>query len=127
MPRQVDLAPMSDRLDDTPSWCYMSEKRRPTYDLREIQRAFRTPSRLSATATALRSAAALGFGREEIVETIQRLERRHFYKSMTSYRNSRLWQDIYHAPSAVGTLYVKFVEDAVSEFRLLSFKEKDDE
>ena len=46
---------------------------------------------------------------------------------MTSYGNSRLWQDVYHAPSAVGTLYVKFVEDTVSEFRLLSFKEKDDE
>ena len=46
---------------------------------------------------------------------------------MTSYGNSKLWQDVYHAPSGVGPLYVKFVEDAVSEFRLLSFKEKDDE
>ena len=105
----------------------MSEKQKPTYDLREIKHAFRTPSRLSVTATALKSAAALGFDRAEIVETIQRIERRHFYKSMTSYGNSKLWQDVYHAPSAVGTLYVKFVEDTVSEFQLLSFKEKDDE
>jgi motility quorum-sensing regulator/GCU-specific mRNA interferase toxin len=105
----------------------MTEKRRPAYDLEDIKHAFSTPSRLAVTATALKSAAALGFGRAEIVQTIQRLERRHFYKSMTSYGNSRLWQDVYHAPSAEGTLYVKFVEDAVSEFRLLSFKERDDE
>jgi motility quorum-sensing regulator/GCU-specific mRNA interferase toxin len=105
----------------------MTEKRTPTYDLRAIQDAFRSPLRLMATTTAIRTAAALGFDRADIVRTIQGLERRHFYKSMTSYSNSRLWQDVYHAPSAAGTLYVKFVADAVSEFRLLSFKEKNDE
>lgn len=44
---------------------------------------------------------------------------------MTSYADSKLWQDVYHAPSSVGLLYVKFVADTVTEFRLLSFKEKD--
>jgi motility quorum-sensing regulator/GCU-specific mRNA interferase toxin len=102
----------------------MTEKRKPTYDLRAIQHAFRTPSRLAATTTALRAAAALGFDRDDIVQTIQGLERRHFYKSMTSYADSKLWQDVYHAPSPVGTLYVKFVADTVTEFRLLSFEEK---
>lgn len=103
------------------------EKRKPAYDLESIRNAFRTPSRLAATGTALRSAAALGFDRADIVRTIQALERRHFYESMTSYANNRLWQDVYHAPSEAGTLYIKFVEDAVSEFRLLSFKEKHDD
>ena len=68
---------------------------------------------------------ALGFDRGDIVQTIQGLERRHFYKSMTSYADSKLWQDVYHAPSPVGTLYVKFVADTVTEFRPVSFKEKD--
>lgn len=104
----------------------MTEKRKPTYDLKAIQHAFRTPARLAATTTAVRTAAALGFDREGIVQTIQALERRHFYKSMTSHADSKLWQDVYHAPSPVGTLYVKFVADTVTEFRLLSFKEKDD-
>lgn len=107
----------------------MPEKRKPTYDLGAIQHAFRTPSRLAATTTALRTATALGFDRAGIVQTIQGLERRHFwrhfYKSMTSYADSKLWQDVYHAPSPVGLLYVKFVADTVTEFRLLSFKEKD--
>ena len=39
----------------------------------------------------------------------------------------RVWQDVYHVPSEVGTLYVKFTADVVTEFLLLSFKEKDDE
>ncbi len=38
--------------------------------------------------------------------------------------DSRLWQDVYHVPSPVGMLYVKFTADAVTEFLLLSFKEK---
>jgi motility quorum-sensing regulator/GCU-specific mRNA interferase toxin len=102
----------------------MAEKRKPAYDLRAIQHAFRAPARLAATTTAVRTATALGFDRADIVRTIQSLERRHFYKSMTSYADPTLWQDVYHAPSPVGTLYVKFVADTVTEFRLLSFKEK---
>jgi len=46
---------------------------------------------------------------------------------MTGYANPRLWQDVYHAPSPVGELYVKFTADADTEFLLLSFKEKDDD
>ncbi|MHB1014301.1 MAG: type II toxin-antitoxin system MqsR family toxin, partial [Desulfurivibrionaceae bacterium] len=52
------------------------------------------------------------------------MQRSHFYKSMTAYADSRLWQDVYHVPSPVGLLYVKFTADAVTEFLLLSFKEK---
>jgi motility quorum-sensing regulator/GCU-specific mRNA interferase toxin len=81
---------------------------------------------LHVTGTALRSAAALGFGRGEIVATIQTMRRSYFYKSMTAYADHRVWQDVYHVPSEVGLLYVKFTADVVTEFLLLSFKEKDD-
>jgi motility quorum-sensing regulator/GCU-specific mRNA interferase toxin len=46
---------------------------------------------------------------------------------MTSYGDHRIWQDVYHVPSEAGTPYVKFTADAVTEFLLLSFKEKDDD
>ena len=105
----------------------MTEKRKPTYDIEAFKTAFANMERLSATGTALRSAAALGFGRAEIVETIQSMQRGHFYKSMTAYANPRLWQDVYHVPSPAGELYVKFTADTVTEFLLLSFKEKDDD
>lgn len=102
----------------------MTEKRKPTYDLDAFKVSFASTERLAVTGTALRSAAALGYGRAEIVATIQMMQRGHFYKSMTAYSNSRLWQDVYHVPSPVGLLYVKFTADAVTEFLLLSFKEK---
>jgi len=102
----------------------MTEKRKPTYDLDGFKAAFNSVERLAVTGTALRSAAALGFGRAEIVTTLQSIQRKHFYKSMTAYADHRLWQDVYHVPSPVGLLYVKFTADAVTEFLLLTFKEK---
>ena len=105
----------------------MTEKRKPTYDLIAFKTAFDDVDKVHVTGTAVRTAAALGFGRAEIVATIQTMLRTHFYKSMTSYGDHRVWQDVYHVPSEVGTLYVKFTADVVTEFLLLSFKEKDDE
>jgi motility quorum-sensing regulator/GCU-specific mRNA interferase toxin len=46
---------------------------------------------------------------------------------MTAYADNRVWQDVCHVPSAAGVLYVKFMADAVTEFLLLSFKEKGDD
>ena len=43
---------------------------------------------------------------------------------MTAYTDSRLWHDVYHVPLPFGLLYVKFSADVVTEFLLLSFKEK---
>ncbi len=105
----------------------MTEKRKPTYDIEALKTAFANKKKLAATGAAIRSAAELGFGRAEIVATIQSMRRVHFYKSMTSYANPRLWQDVYHVPSQIGELYVKFTADTITEFLLLSFKEKDDE
>ncbi|HTX51050.1 MAG TPA: type II toxin-antitoxin system MqsR family toxin [Caulobacteraceae bacterium] len=104
----------------------MTEKRKPTYDLETFKAAFASVDRLNVTGVALRTAAGLGFGRGEIVATIQTMRRGHFYKSMTAHADHRLWQDVYHVPSSVGTLYVKFMADVVTEFVLLSFKERDD-
>ncbi len=105
----------------------MTEKRKPTYDLEAFKAAFGREENLTVTGTALRSAAALGFGRAEIIATIQTIQREHFYKSMTSYVAHWVWQDVYYVPSPVGVLYIKFTADVVTEFLLLAFKEKDDE
>lgn len=102
----------------------VSEKSKPTYDLDAFKSAFVSADQLQLTGTALRNAASLGFGRAEIVTTIQTMQRSHFYKSMTAHADHRIWQDVYHVPSSVGELYVKFTADTVTEFLLLSFKEK---
>jgi motility quorum-sensing regulator / GCU-specific mRNA interferase toxin len=92
------------------------EKRKPTYDLEAFKVAFSTIDGLNITGTALRSAAGLGFNRTDIIDIIQTMQRRHFYKSMTSYVNHRIWQDVYHVQSDVGLLYIKFTADVIAEF-----------
>jgi motility quorum-sensing regulator/GCU-specific mRNA interferase toxin len=104
----------------------VTEKRKPTYDLAAFKAAFSTVERLNVTGVAIRGAAALGFGRAEIVATIQSMQRVHFYKSMTAHRDHRRWQDVYRVPSPEGLLYVKFTADAVTDFVLLSFKEREE-
>jgi motility quorum-sensing regulator/GCU-specific mRNA interferase toxin len=113
-----------DAVATQPAWQYtimvyleISETRKPTYDLEAIKAA---AHRIRITA------AALGFRRAEIVAIIQTIQRRQFYKSMTSYEGHRIWQDVYHVPTEAGMLDVKFTSDVVTEFVLLSFKEKDD-
>jgi motility quorum-sensing regulator/GCU-specific mRNA interferase toxin len=104
----------------------MSEKRKPSHDLARFKQICGDPDRLTITRAALTSATRLGFGRIEIAATIRSMERRHFYKSMTSFADHRQWQDVYRTPSSAGVIYVKFTDDVVTEFILLSFKEKDD-
>lgn len=102
------------------------EKRKPHHDLDVFKEAVSSPDRLSVTTVALRNALALGFGREEMTSALLGLKRGHFYKSMTSYADHRQWQDVYHLPCDGLVLYVKFTADTVTDFTLLSFKEKDD-
>ena len=103
------------------------DKRRPTYDLEAFKATCSTAEALQATGTALRDAASLGYGRPEIVATLQTMQQGHFYKSMTSHADHRVWQDVYHVPVEAGVLYVKFTADALTGFLLLSFKGKNDE
>lgn len=102
------------------------EKRKPHHDLDAFKEAAASPERLTVTTVALRAAFALGFDRKEMTAALGNLERQHFYKSMTSHAEHRQWQDVYHLPYDGLMLYVKFTADAVTEFTLLSFKEKGD-
>lgn len=103
----------------------MTEKKRPTYDLEAFKAAFSSIEALRMTFTAANDAANLGFGKPEIVSTLQTMRQSQFYKSMTSKADYKVWQDVYYVPSRVGILYVKFTADTVTLFKLLSFKEKD--
>jgi len=56
----------------------VTEKRKPTYDIDAVKAVFSTIEKLNVTGSALRGAASLGFSRNEIVATIQTIERSHF-------------------------------------------------
>lgn len=95
------------------------EKRKPTYDLEKFKQ-----SKFTITRTAVRTAAQLGLDSTDIKSIVSTMQPSMFYKSMTSYMDSKIWQDVYHVPWEEHMLYVKFTEDMISEFLLLSFKEK---
>jgi motility quorum-sensing regulator / GCU-specific mRNA interferase toxin len=100
------------------------EKRRPTYDLDAIKQAIGSVDRLAITTSALRDASAVGFDRGAIVETIGSGERRMFIKLDDDLCRHRLWQDIYHVPMRGLLHYAKFEADVLTEFTIVSFKEK---
>jgi hypothetical protein len=76
------------------AWISVLRKRKlaqkAVYDLAAFQATFKSVEKLAITTTALKSAADLGFGRQEIVETIQTMQPQHFYQSMTSYADHRI-------------------------------------
>ncbi len=103
--------------------CVM-EKHRPAYDIAAIKAVLGSIETLAITRTALSDALALGFDRSGIAAVIRSIRRSMFYKSMTTYTNHRTWQDVYHVPVGDLVIYVKFQADVVTEFRVMSFKEK---
>ena len=66
---------------------------RNEYDADTMDYSTRNENNLNFTRTALLSAFELGFSRFEIVEVIQTMEKEHFYKSMTSHANHKIWQE----------------------------------
>ncbi len=55
---------------------------------------------------------------------IASMERHLFVKSMTSLADHRVWQDVYRVPAEDLVLSIKFQADVVTEFRVMSFKER---
>ena len=95
------------------------EKFNPSYNLTEFKN-----SNFEITRTAYLTALDLGFRERDIRKIVSTMELKHFYKSMTSYADHKIWQDVYHVPCGDLVLYVKFTQNVISEFTLLSFKEK---
>lgn len=101
------------------------EKRKATHDLERFKRVAGDPKRLRMTFVAQKSAFGLGFEEPEVAALIRSMTGRMFYKSMTSLNDHRQWQDVYHVPAGEGlTVYLKFTDDIVTEFVILSFKER---
>jgi motility quorum-sensing regulator/GCU-specific mRNA interferase toxin len=99
------------------------EKRKPHYNLVDIQAAFADPTALNRSFVSKQGANALGMDDAAVVVTIQNLKAADFEKSMTSYADHRIWQDMYRPKAAGSELYVKFTLDSQQALFLISFKE----
>ena len=98
------------------------EKRKPHYALEEVKAVLGRVETLRMTGSARRGAFSLGLGLREVVMVVCGLSRKDFYKSMTTYRDSSIWQDVYRTRFGEIDLYVKVTVDAGGHL-LISFKE----
>ncbi|RKZ37078.1 MAG: hypothetical protein DRQ49_16855 [Gammaproteobacteria bacterium] len=57
------------------------------------------------------------------MSVIQSLKYHHFYKSMTTYADHRVWQDVYHFEYNALSLYIKFMRDSEG-YLIISFKKR---
>jgi motility quorum-sensing regulator/GCU-specific mRNA interferase toxin len=77
------------------------EKRAPHYDLSVVQAEVARLGAAAFTKTAMDGGRTLGLTTTEMLAVIGALSRRNFYKSMTSFADHRVWQDVYHALTPV--------------------------
>jgi motility quorum-sensing regulator/GCU-specific mRNA interferase toxin len=99
------------------------EKSKPHYLLPEIKRIVAEKGISVFTETARRGVMSLMLSDDEALGILAGLNGAMFYKSMTTFSDHRIWQDVYHAPCPNGkTAYIKVTlkDDAI----VIQFKEK---
>lgn len=97
------------------------EKRLAHYSLAAIQAQMISPAAMNLTESARQGLHAAGMDWEDALSAVRNLRGKDFYKSMTTHRDHRVWQDVYHAKWRDKALYVKFQQ--AGEFFVVSFKE----
>ena len=85
------------------------EKRKPHYDLKTFKVLFASVSTRIITKKARSNAVTLGYMNEDdMVSVIDQLGMAHFHKSMTSYYDYTIWQDVYrYQDDKDNHLYIK--------------------
>ena len=99
------------------------DKHKPHHELNDIKKCFRTPEQIRTANSSIISMGLLGLNKEDVVEVIQSLTIRNLYKSMTSYLDHQIWQDVYFTNYNEIRLYVKFTID-FEGYLLISFKQR---
>lgn len=100
------------------------EKNTPHYELAVIKAEVRRLGRSAFTRSSAESGDLLGFSIREMQEIVYELQNRMLYKSMTSYDDHRVWQDVYHTHSQDLEIYIKVTYRPAGGAPVISFKEK---
>jgi motility quorum-sensing regulator/GCU-specific mRNA interferase toxin len=96
------------------------EKKMPHCRLSKVHTLVRA-GQLRTTQSALAGAAVLGLGVADMVEIVLTLTAKDFFKSMTTYADHTIWQDVYRPATKVGPVYLKLT--VVDDVLIVSFKE----
>ena len=96
------------------------EKRKPHCKL-SIVKNLVSQGRIRVTKSAVMGAIEMGFEPAEIWTVVQDLTVADFYKSMTTYADHRIWQDVYRPHTRLGFVYLKIT--VIDDVLVVSFKE----
>lgn len=96
------------------------EKRTPHYKL-SVVKALIDAGKVRTTQAARVGATALGFDYEGMLAVVATLTPGDFYKSMTTYADHRVWQDVYRPLTSAGEVYLKLT--VADDVLIVSFKE----
>jgi len=97
------------------------EKRTPHCALNIVKEMI-SQGKVRMTHTAWLGASQMGFSRPEMINVVMNLTTANFYKSMTTHADHTIWQDVYHAPTELGLVYLKLT--VIQDVLIVSFKEK---
>jgi len=78
--------------------------------------------KVRVTQSARVTASVIGFDLPGMVEVVLSLSPSDFYKSMTTYSDHTMWQDVYRPNTKVGQVYLKIT--VIDDVLIVSFKEK---
>lgn len=99
------------------------EKRKAHHPLADVKRLV-GERKVGFTKTALEGGAAMGFDAAAMLEVVAGLKAKDLHKSMTTHKDHKVWQDVYHADTALGVAYIKLT--VFEDLLIVSFKEKDE-
>lgn len=74
-----------------------------------------------ATNSARSGASALGLTFTDMLDVLVALTPADFFKSMTTYADHTVWQDVYRPTTQVGAVYLKLT--VIDDVLIVSFKE----
>jgi motility quorum-sensing regulator / GCU-specific mRNA interferase toxin len=96
------------------------EKRTPHCTLHRVK-ALVEAGKVRTTNSARVGAVALGFSYSDMVAIVSALDPADFYKSMTTYADHTIWQDVYRPKTTAGDVYLKLT--VIDDVLIVSFKE----
>ena len=99
------------------------EKKRAHYDLAAVHEAVARLGIRAFSRLALKGGLEMGLSIEDMLETVASLAPKMLHKSMTTYADHTIWQDVYHARTPNNrTAYVKLTMRNAAP--VVQFKEK---
>jgi len=99
------------------------EKRIPHYVLAEIQAIAADRCNRVFTRLTLAVGLSLGLTESDMRDVVLSLSRTDFYKSMTTYKDHSLWQDVYHGEILDGiAVYIKITRFSDNRPPVIQFK-----